>query len=92
MRTIVLDGKKMRSRKETHEYLAARFEFPEYYGKNLDALYDCLCEIGEQTTVVFYRLEKMKKEQETYAQSLISTFEDATENNKNLTLLFDKED
>ena len=43
----VLDGKKMVSREETHAYLKETFGFPEYYGKNLDALHDCLTEMGE---------------------------------------------
>ena len=43
----VLDGKKMVSREETHAYLKETFGFPGYYGKNLDALHDCLTEMGE---------------------------------------------
>ncbi|MBO4783300.1 MAG: barstar family protein, partial [Lachnospiraceae bacterium] len=30
---------------EAHEYLKEVFSFPEYYGKNLDALFDCLGEM-----------------------------------------------
>ena len=43
----ILDGKKMVSREETHRYLKETFGFPDYYGKNLDALHDCLAEMGE---------------------------------------------
>ena len=43
----ILDGKKMVSREETHVYLKETFGFPDYYGKNLDALHDCLTEMGE---------------------------------------------
>ena len=30
-----------------HDYLKMIFGFPEYYGKNLDALYDCLGDLGD---------------------------------------------
>ena len=32
---------------ELHEEIAQKLSFPEYYGKNLDALNDCLSEINE---------------------------------------------
>lgn len=41
----VLDARKMPTRDEAHEYLKMILELPEYYGKNLDALYDCLCDM-----------------------------------------------
>jgi RNAse (barnase) inhibitor barstar len=37
----------MTQRQEAHEYLRRQFAFPEYYGANLDALYDCLCELND---------------------------------------------
>ena len=43
----ILDGKKMVSREETHVYLKETFGFPEHYGKNLDALHDCLTEMAD---------------------------------------------
>lgn len=39
-----LDARKMQTKDEAHEYLKYRMDFPEYYGKNLDALYDLLSE------------------------------------------------
>ena len=39
------------TRREIHEYIAEKMDFPEYYGHNLDALYDCLTDIAEPTAV-----------------------------------------
>ena len=39
---ITLDGAKMTSRAAAHEHIAAEMAFPEWYGKNLDALWDML--------------------------------------------------
>ena len=38
-----LDGKLIKE--EGHDYLMEALSLPDYYGKNLDALYDCLCEM-----------------------------------------------
>ena len=40
---MLLDGRLIK--KEAHDYLMRELNFPDYYGKNLDALYDCLTEI-----------------------------------------------
>lgn len=32
----------MRSRLEAHNEIGSKLAFPDYYGKNLDALWDCL--------------------------------------------------
>lgn len=37
-----------------HSYIADSLGFPEYYGKNLDALYDCLTDIDEPTAIGFF--------------------------------------
>ena len=41
---MILDGYLIKER--GHDYLAEELNLPDYYGKNLDALYDCLTEIS----------------------------------------------
>lgn len=38
-----LDGNLIKQK--GHDYLMEALDLPDYYGKNLDALYDCLCEM-----------------------------------------------
>ena len=47
MRSVFLQGDAL-----THDALAEAFGFPAYYGRNLDALHDCLGDIGEDTAVI----------------------------------------
>lgn len=42
----VLDARRMRTKEEMHTYLKEALDLPEYYGKNLDALFDCLREMN----------------------------------------------
>ena len=44
---ITLDAQRMESREQAHRYLREQLQFPEHYGGNLDALYDCLTELTD---------------------------------------------
>ena len=58
MRRIVLDGRYLRERDSAQAYLARTLELPEYYGMNLDALADCLGEMGNDTEIVLLHSEE----------------------------------
>lgn len=47
MKKILLDGNYLCNREVAHTYLQEILELPVYYGKNLDALYDCLTELQD---------------------------------------------
>ena len=51
MKNVSLDAKKMVEKEKMHDYLAKKFDLPDHYGRNLDALFDCLCEINEPTLI-----------------------------------------
>ncbi|MBQ8249117.1 MAG: barstar family protein [Clostridia bacterium] len=52
MKIIIIDAKKFTSKPDAHEHIAASLDFPAYYGKNLDALADCLSELAPTTAVI----------------------------------------
>lgn len=72
MKSIEIDGKLIK--KDGHDYLKEILNFPDYYGKNLDALYDCLTDIGIETEITIIN--------ESYvSDDIIETFIDAADEN-----------
>jgi ribonuclease inhibitor len=47
MKQITLDGNRLCDASSVHTYLKEMLDFPEYYGNNFDALYDCLTDLEE---------------------------------------------
>ena len=63
MKTIILDFLKMKTRWELHEYLKEVFDLPDYYGRNMDALLDCLyCCYDSNTTIRLRNLNKIPED------------------------------
>ena len=58
MKRIELDFSKCTDRSEVHAYLKEQFGFPDYYGNNLDALFDVLGDIAEDLDIVFMEDEE----------------------------------
>ena len=55
---------------ERYTYLAEQLQFPAYYGRNLDALYDLLTERGEPLEILFTHTEQMKEQMGSYGSTL----------------------
>jgi RNAse (barnase) inhibitor barstar len=45
--TLYLDGRKARTLRSFYAQISTLLSFPDYFGKNLDALYDCLCDLSQ---------------------------------------------
>lgn len=81
MKEIILDCKEMSSKEKAHEYIMKKMNFPDYYGKNLDALYDILSTYDKEIYVKFINFESLFKQLGDYAVSLIDVFREAEEEN-----------
>lgn len=76
---MILDARKLDERTEAHNYLMDMLDLPSYYGKNLDALYDCLTEM-EYTEFTFEHTEDATH----YFPVVLHVFRDAAEENWNI--------
>ena len=84
MRKITLDIEKMRSLPMLHKYLHTALALPEYYGANLDALYDCLTEMSEPTELVVPKKVADEAYLGWYGQQFLQMLEDAAAANEAL--------
>jgi ribonuclease inhibitor len=84
---VELDCAQLLDRKQTHEYLKEKFSFPDYYGKNLDALFDLLSSVGDLLTVVLFNTSAAEMNLGGYGSALIATIREAAEDNPNIELV-----
>ena len=81
---LVIDANFVKNQDEIHKILATWLNFPSYYGKNLDALFDCLCELNHSTKIVLKNSEILRANFDKFANDLIDVFQDAASENENL--------
>lgn len=79
MNEIVLYGEEMKE--NPHEYIKEKLEFPDYYGENLDALFDCLTEMDRKTIII--------KDSKIVDEEIVATFVDASKENPDIELILD---
>ncbi len=77
METIRLDGARLRDREEAMELLDQALTLPEWWGRNLDALYDCLADLGRPVRLEVFRRETMVET--PFGRRLLRVLEDAAE-------------
>ena len=59
MKVVLLDGNRIKNAQDMHAAYAEALELPEYYGANLDALFDVLTETTEEIGVILVNNEKL---------------------------------
>lgn len=75
----------MTQAKQLHRKLARFLAFPEWYGHNLDALYDCLTELPSLTQLYLSGWDATAQ----WTQGFAAVLNDAMENSPTLTVKFE---
>lgn len=86
MREAVLDGARTHSREDLHTALAGALPLPEWYGRNLDALLDCLTDLGEDVTLRVANWEALAEALGAYASALLCVLRRAEAENARFQL------
>lgn len=87
MAEIVLDGLELQSLEEVHDRFAQALDLPEWYGRNLDALFDCLTELGKPVTVRLLHQEALEDRLGRRGLALARLLCRAAKENPQVTLL-----
>ena len=81
-----LDGSVLKSKEELHNTIFYQLALPDYYGRNLDALWDVLSTWSAPLRIEVTHTELLKKHLAGYADSLLELLYDARRENDMIIL------
>ena len=77
MNRFILDFSEIKTVLDLHLYLKGVFDLPDYYGNNMDALWDSLsCCYDESTTIELRNLDVLRKRLEQTTKTMLEVFQD----------------
>lgn len=85
---IRLKGERMTDKVATHNYLKKKLSLPEYYGNNLDALWDCLSTNFSPRKIKIYNSDKIIENLGFYGKSIIKLFDEISRENDAVEISF----
>ena len=87
MAEIVLDGLEIEALEAVHDRFAQALNLPEWYRRNLDALFDCLTDLKEPVTVRLLHQEALEDRLGRRGRALVRLLRRAAAENPQVTLL-----
>lgn len=81
MKKVTLDGSSINNQTELHEHLAQELMFPEWYGKDLDALHNCLTDPQLETELVLHHSGELLQTLGDYGKAFLRVVQLSAEEN-----------
>ena len=76
--TYIVDFKDVHYYLEIHKALKEGLDFPDYYGENLSALWDCLTEtVGNNVKIFLKNYQDVERVHKEYADDILRIFQRA---------------
>ncbi len=89
--SVLINGKEIKSREQLHAIFAKQLNFPHFYGKTLDSLYDSLSsDYSGQSIIKIKHVNLLKaKLGSEYIDAMIQAIMDAAEENPHIILVLE---
>ena len=81
MQVQFLYGAQITSKEQLHQLFAERFSFPDYYGANLDALWDCLTDLSVPVELILVDKNALCENLPDYGSRFLRLLEDLSREN-----------
>lgn len=78
---LMLDGQNLANRQQIHQEIARQLELPDYYGENLDALWDVLTEWSEPLEISVQNSSALLHRLGEESAAILQLFQEAAEEN-----------
>ena len=82
MKSLTLDKNTLSDKEILHPLLARELSFPDWYGSNLDALFDCLTALTEEIFIILSDTDPLPH----YAQRVVKVLQAAAKENSRIHL------
>lgn len=81
----IIDGAQECTRDSVHSLLALQLGFPDWYGNNLDALFDCLTDVHAPIEITLLHAPALEAQLGPYAQALVRVLQLAAQESSNVS-------
>ena len=86
---LIIDGAVLTRPEAVHDLFVRSLALPEWYGRNLDALYDVLTELGTPLELFVRNRKDLEAHLGTYAEDLLNTLAEAEAENPTLAVTWE---
>lgn len=73
---IIIDGTTINSEEDLHDFFAKSFSLPDWYGRNLDALWDVLTGMVDMPLTIIWKNSEISKHRIANYEKFVSLLKD----------------